>query len=103
MTTISKDPAQIFVVEASAGSGKTFALAKRYLRLLIGPDIKPRDIPMRSILAITFTNKAAVEMKERILDFLKKIAFDQFESPAEKIEILSCLEVEEPAAKEKAF
>ncbi|MDD5079142.1 MAG: UvrD-helicase domain-containing protein [Candidatus Omnitrophica bacterium] len=101
MTTISK--AQIYVVEASAGSGKTYALAKQYLRLLIGPGLKPGEIPLRSILAITFTNKAAVEMKERILEFLKKIAFNQFRDPGEKKEILSFLETGEEAAREKAF
>jgi len=103
MTTISKDPAQIHIVEASAGSGKTYALAEQYLRLLIGPGLKPGEIPLRSILAITFTNKAAIEMKERILEFLKKAAFDQFNNPEEKKEILSFLGISEEAAREKAF
>ena len=65
---------QVYIVEASAGSGKTFALAKRYIQLLINPHLAPEEIPISNILAITFTNKAAIEMKERILEFLKKMA-----------------------------
>ena len=69
---------EVVVVEASAGSGKTYALARRYLQLLINPPLTLEQIPLRTILAITFTNKATVEMKERILEFLKRIAFDDF-------------------------
>ncbi len=65
---------EVRVVEASAGSGKTYALAKRYVQLLLDPHLAPEPIPFRAILAITFTNKAAFEMKARILDFLKKTA-----------------------------
>ena len=71
-------PAEVLVVEASAGAGKTYALAKRYLNLLINPGLKPDEIPIKSILAITFTNKATLEMKERILEFLKRLAFNEF-------------------------
>ena len=71
-------PAEVLVVEASAGAGKTYALAKRYLNLLINPGLKPDEIPLKSILAVTFTNKATAEMKERILEFLKRLAFDEF-------------------------
>ncbi|MBU2258516.1 MAG: UvrD-helicase domain-containing protein, partial [Candidatus Omnitrophica bacterium] len=66
----------ILTVEASAGSGKTYALAQRYLRLIINPALDLKNIPLNNILAITFTNKAALEMKERILEFLKKTALD---------------------------
>ncbi len=48
-------------LEASAGSGKTFALAARYIALALAGS------PVREILAITFTNKATSEMKERIV------------------------------------
>ena len=62
------------VVSASAGSGKTYRLVSRYLAccLKTGPNgFKPEAF--RHILALTFTNKAAGEMKERILLYLKEI------------------------------
>jgi ATP-dependent exoDNAse (exonuclease V) beta subunit len=68
---------EVRVVEASAGSGKTYALAKRYVQLLLNPSLKFEQIPIRNILALTFTNKAAFEMKARILEFLKRIALKQ--------------------------
>ncbi|MBR5861192.1 MAG: UvrD-helicase domain-containing protein, partial [Bacteroidaceae bacterium] len=50
------------IYRASAGSGKTFTLALEYMKLLIeDPTV------YRRILAVTFTNKATGEMKERIL------------------------------------
>ena len=82
-------PAEVLVVEASAGAGKTYELAKRYLNLLINPELKPNEIPMKSILAITFTNKATVEMKERILDDLKRLAFNEFGNDDKKRDDLS--------------
>jgi len=84
---------EVRIVEASAGSGKTYALAKRYVQLLINPAISPEDIPLKSILAITFTNKATIEMKERIIDVLKKLALDGFASKSEEADILSALGV----------
>jgi len=54
---------------ASAGSGKTFTLAVEYVKLLI---IDQREY--RHILAVTFTNKATAEMKERILSTLYGLA-----------------------------
>ena len=53
---------ELLVYKASAGSGKTFTLAVEYIKHLI---INPRAY--RQILAVTFTNKATAEMKERIL------------------------------------
>jgi ATP-dependent exoDNAse (exonuclease V) beta subunit len=53
------------VYKSSAGSGKTFTLVKEYLKLVLNdPKV------FRHILAITFTNKAASEMKQRILEAL---------------------------------
>jgi ATP-dependent exoDNAse (exonuclease V) beta subunit len=57
------------VYKSSAGSGKTFTLVKEYLCLVI---VNPYRF--RSVLAITFTNKAADEMKQRILQTLNLLS-----------------------------
>ncbi|MHB8291657.1 MAG: UvrD-helicase domain-containing protein, partial [bacterium] len=67
----------IFQLSASAGSGKTHNLSLRYVQFLLSSDIKSNNIKtnnLNNIIAITFTNKAANEMKERILKLLKSIA-----------------------------
>lgn len=61
------------VYRSSAGSGKTFTLVKEYLRLSLA-DPKKLNSSYKRILAVTFTNKAASEMKQRILDALDQIA-----------------------------
>ena len=66
---------QLLVYKASAGSGKTFTLATEYIQLLIK---NPRAY--REILAVTFTNKATAEMKERILGQLNGIAIQDTHS-----------------------
>lgn len=58
---------------ASAGSGKTFTLARDYLTLLFK---SPLHTGYRNILAVTFTNKAVAEMKARILEFLHDFTKD---------------------------
>ena len=93
---------EVIVVEASAGSGKTYALAKRYLQLIINPHVALEQIPLRSILAITFTNKATVEMKERILELLKKIVLDSFSSKDEEADIFKELKVDKKTARSRA-
>lgn len=62
----------LLVISASAGSGKTEALARRYLHLALSDGTPHGDIS--NILAVTFTRLAAREMKERILDLLKRLA-----------------------------
>jgi len=59
------------VYNASAGSGKTFTLVKQYLKVLLTSS----DLFMfQKVLAITFTNKAAAEMKARVLFYLEEFA-----------------------------
>ena len=59
------------IYNASAGSGKTFTLVKEYLKiLLVSKDI----FVFQKILAITFTNKAAAEMKQRVLTGLQEFS-----------------------------
>ena len=94
---------QIFVVEASAGSGKTYALARRYLKLLLNASAKQEDEGLRSILAITFMNKAAVEMKERILELLKQLALDAFKDESHKKKLLEYIGLDEKLCREASF
>ena len=64
---MNKKPFLIY--KSSAGSGKTYTLAKNYIRLAF-----KSPFYFKKILAVTFTNKAANEMKERILDMLQDIS-----------------------------
>jgi len=59
------------IYNASAGAGKTYTLVKEFLSLLLTNE---SDYHFEHILAITFTNKAAGEMKERIIETLEEIA-----------------------------
>ena len=67
----------IEIIKASAGSGKTFTLAKKYIRLLLESDDR---YAYRHILAVTFTNKATEEMKSRILKELHILATETSKS-----------------------
>src|SRR5712671_3810235 len=63
---IAVDPTQNVVLEASAGTGKTRVLVERYVNLLLA------GVEPDRILAITFTRKAAAEMRQRIIERLKE-------------------------------
>ncbi len=70
------------IYDASAGSGKTYALVKEYLKIIL---TSPKNDAYRNILAITFTNKAVHEMKSRIVGNLSEFATD---FPSEKAQSL---------------
>ena len=57
------------IYKSSAGSGKTYTLSKNYIRLAL----KSKN-HFKKILAVTFTNKAADEMKSRILEMIHQMA-----------------------------
>ena len=59
------------IYDASAGSGKTYALVKEYLKIILSASANDA---YRNILAITFTNKAVQEMKSRIVGSLSEFA-----------------------------
>jgi ATP-dependent exoDNAse (exonuclease V) beta subunit len=61
------------VYKSSAGSGKTFTLVKEYLRLALY-DKRKLNENYKAILAVTFTNKAAAEMKTRVIEALHQIS-----------------------------
>ena len=70
------------ILKASAGSGKTYNLAREYIRLIVGSD---QPDAYRHVLAVTFTNKATDEMKRRILKELYVLATDPESSPYEEL------------------
>ena len=96
------------VYKSSAGSGKTFTLVKEYLKIILR---KPADF--RSILAITFTNKAANEMKDRVISNLKELASETPHPDSKVIKYLlpdlmketalSALEIQQNAKKSLAL
>lgn len=61
------------VLKASAGSGKTYTLTERFVQFVLSDKI-PRN-RLKNILAITFSNNASKEMKERVLLWLKTLYF----------------------------
>ena len=75
------------IYDASAGSGKTYALVKEYLKIIL---VSKKNDAYRNILAITFTNKAVHEMKSRIVWNLSEFA-EKIPDPkaAELMDILS--------------
>lgn len=82
----SEKPLQI--ISASAGSGKTYRLVLTYLELLF---ISEKSEPFSHIVAMTFTNKAALEMKTRIIEALEIMSFpDQFDKKERKYEDVLC-------------
>jgi len=75
------------LLKASAGSGKTHNLTKRFVQFLLSEKV-PRSL-LRNMLAITFSNNAATEMKERTLSWLKKLHFGESEKVEDLLKITS--------------
>ena len=84
-----QNPSTFQVYNASAGSGKTFTLVKEYLKILLETSDSKR---FQQILAVTFTNKAAAEMKERVIGNLR--AFAKADILSQKTEMFKQIEEE---------
>ena len=93
-TVLEKDSSIQFphftILKASAGSGKTYSLTERFVQFLLSSKIPQNHL--RNILAITFSNNAAKEMKERILSWLKDIYFKDPEKIKELSQMVSLRE-----------
>ncbi|MGE5237493.1 MAG: UvrD-helicase domain-containing protein [Chloroflexota bacterium] len=87
----------LVVVKASAGSGKTYALTSRYVQLALSPCV-PRN-RLRNILAVTFSNNAAKEMRGRILSRLKAAYFDE---PGVADELLGLLSLDRQGLEDRS-
>jgi len=81
------------VIHASAGSGKTYSLVQRILRICLRYPNAHKSI--QNILALTFTNKAANEMKERILNWLTIFTSENYAESGELISLQKALKDEE--------
>lgn len=92
----------LYIYKASAGSGKTYTLAREFIRLLLrmGADSYR---PHSHILAATFTKKATAEMKQRILNELYTLAQDPKQSPyMQDAEFLKDINISEHELQQRA-
>ena len=80
---IACDPQRSVAVEACAGAGKTWMLVSRMIRALLEEEAQHGEIKPHEILAITFTKKAAGEMRQRLQEWLAEFAF----ATPEKLEL----------------
>ena len=90
------------VYKSSAGSGKTYTLVREYLKLVL----KSGDVGRyKNILAVTFTNKAAQEMKTRVLSGLQQLAFSDDENSSDRIfleDMMQATQLDEELIKKRA-
>lgn len=91
------------IYRSSAGSGKTFALVKEYLKLALG-NMSANTLYFKSILAVTFTNKAAGEMKERVLRALKELSLNKLSGGTATLQglLLEELKIDAPELQKRA-
>lgn len=79
----------ISIFDAAAGSGKTFTLVKEYLKQLF---LAKKEDYFKHLLAITFTNKAVAEMKQRIVETL--VHFGSYTTGAEPLPMMTLIAAE---------
>ena len=98
---MSNTIAAFTIYNASAGSGKTYTLVKNYLLKILSSDDKGR---FKKILAVTFTNKAVAEMKERILSSLHHFSQSEISKNHESmfLEIQDILNISSDDLKKKS-
>lgn len=84
-------PQENAALSASAGSGKTYNLTWRLIAIMLYEQSLGNSL--KNTFAVTFTNKATLDMKYKVIERLKKLAFPQYEKPdkadEEAIEYLS--------------
>ena len=68
---VTTDLSTTYLLEAGAGTGKTKVLVERYVRCVLDPDLGTGDV--RAVAAITFTEKAAGELRQRIREELERL------------------------------
>ena len=95
---IACDPRRNVAVEACAGAGKTWMLVSRMLRALLEGD---GEVQPHEILAITFTKKAAGEMRERLYEWLEKFAHADDDTLRHELVIRGVLSQKNPQAPPK--
>ncbi|OSS41387.1 ATP-dependent DNA helicase UvrD/PcrA [Desulfurella amilsii] len=89
LTPLKKsDFPHIQIVQASAGSGKTYTLTQRVVQFLLSQSILNNEI--NNIMAITFTKNATNDIKNKVLEWVKKIYLDQL-SKEEKKQIIQLI------------
>jgi ATP-dependent helicase/nuclease subunit A len=88
---------RVTVLRASAGSGKTWTLTRRYVQFALSRAVPANGLA--SLLAITFSNNATREMKENVLEWLKRIALGDAERLSSIEAIVSGGELADRAAR----
>lgn len=92
-----KYPMPLVVYKSSAGSGKTTTLVNEYLKIALA---QPGSF--RHILAITFTNKAANEMKSRIIETLKELAVENKQPNNKFSDLIQSLNFDKPTLRNRS-